>query len=396
MAHSGVPGASLLSSNSNYNPLGTFGTLLPDIGAVAGEIAAPGNPFSTAVFLGKGGFDLSQGNILGGLGNFAGAGAPFLLGAGGAGAGAASGGASGAGTGAAAAGPAAGGFGSSLSDFLANPSLAGAGNVASSAGSSISSGWNSLLNSIGLGSGTGAAGGAGADATAAYGGALPGSGAPFAMAPSAGATPLANTEALGLTPSSVATAAAGGAAPGAGGGILNTISSLTSQHPYLTLGAGLAGSQLLAPLLSKLTGSGLSTQEQSLLNNAQGAVSAENQLIGSETSGVLPPGAQASVEDALNSDIANIRSRYAATGQSGSAGEEQDIANARSQSAASQFGIAQQATNTGLTALGLTSNIYDTLVQDQLNKQQQLQAAFSGFFNALGTGTAIGQAKAAA
>ena len=126
-----------------------------------------------------------------------------------------------------------------------------------------------------------------------------------------------------------------------------------------------------------------------MLSNAQGALGDENQLISSEQTGVLPAGAQAAVNQALASDIANIKSRYAATGQSGSSAEAQDIANAQQQSAASAFSSAQQAAQTGLSELGLTQGVYSSLVQDQLNQQQQLQNAFSGLFNALGVGTAL-------
>ena len=149
------------------------------------------------------------------------------------------------------------------------------------------------------------------------------------------------------------------------------------------------GSQLLSPLLQKITGSGLTSQEKAMLANVQPGISAANQLVGSEASGVLPPGAEASVDQALQGDIANIKSRYASMGLSGSSAEQQDIANATQTAAGQKFGLSQQATQTGLNALGLTSNVYGTLVSDQLTRQQQLQNAFAGFFNALGVGTAL-------
>ena len=384
MAHSGIPGASLLSSNPKYNPAGTIGTYLPDIGAAAGEIVAPGNPLSTAAFLTKGGFDLSQGNTLGGIANLIGGGLGAFGGFGGGTAGAA---APAAGGGAAVTGPAATGFGTSLSDFLSNPSLAGAGNVATS-------GWQGLLNSLGLGSNTATTQGfnplaAGGGPIA--GGAAPGSGAPFALSPAAGATPEANAVALAVGNAAGLAGPLGGA-PAAPGGI----EGLLAAHPLLTLGGGLLGSELLAPKLSGLVDSGLTSQESGLLNSIQPAVNAANQLIGSETSGNLPPGAQASVSQALNADIEQIKARYAALGDSGSAAEQQDIANAQNQSAANSFNIATQATNTGLTALGLTTNVYNTLVQDQLNKQQSLQNAFAEFFSTLGLGTALSSRQPAA
>lgn len=432
MAHSGVPGASLLSSNPSYNPLGTFGTLLPDIGAAAGEIAAPGNPFSTAVFLTKGGFDLSQGNILGGLGNFAGATLPFVLPTGAAGAAGTDAGTSAGST----AATASQGFGSSLSDFLSSPSIAGAGNVLSSGanavGNTVSSGWNSLLNTLGLGSNAGgdlatvgsAAPGAASvtslpsvsdEASLISGGApsapvslLPGvggTGAPgsITIPGAAPATTASDQNALlGLSPNQINSALTPGSISGGVPGtpdvpsLLDRLTGFTSAHPYLTLGATMAGSQLLSPLLQKIMGSGMTSQEKALLAAQQPAINAENQLISSEATGQLPPGAESAVSQALASDIANIKARYAALGMSGSSAEQQDIATAQAQSAANQFALTQQATQTGLSAAGITEDVYTQLVQNQLSRQQQLQNAFASLFSAIGYGTAAGEAKAAA
>lgn len=177
---------------------------------------------------------------------------------------------------------------------------------------------------------------------------------------------------------------------------LASLKGITNAHPLLTLGGGMLASQLLSPQLNKLTGSGLTSQEQALLNQAQSTSSGANSLISSLNTGVLPPGAEASVDQALNADIANIQSRYASTGMSGSSAEAQDIANAQQAAAANKFGIAQNAAQIGLNEVGVTQDAYKTLIQDQLNRQQQLQNAFSGFFNALGMGTALGQAAKAA
>lgn len=365
-----MPGTSLLSSNPKYNPLGTFGTLLPDIGAAAGEVVAPGNPFSTAAFLTKGGFDLSQGNILGGLGQFAGAGLPFVLPSG------LPGSVEGAGTGAAATGASTGAASSLLPSWLTNLP----GNI----------------ESYFSGGGGGAAGDAATAAPSAaggFGGAAPGSGAPFNLAPTAGASPEANAVALGLNPvstgattSGALSAATGGGAGGGAGNIFSTISNLPS---WAKVGGGLLLSQLLSPLLSKITGGGLTSQEQNLLKSAQGQLSGSSALINSLQSGVLPPGAQAAVNQATNADIENIASRYAGTGQAGSMGEQQDIANARQQAAANQFTEAQSAAQTGLSELGLEQGVYGTLLNDQLSRQSQLGNSFSQLFSALALGSAL-------
>lgn len=400
MAHSGVPGASLLSSNPKFNPLGSFGTALPGLAAGASEILAPGNPFGIAALATQGGFDLSQGNTLGGLLSLGGAGlsaVPDFASFGGSVTPAT------AGTGTEAASGATSG-GSSLSDFLSNAGT-GISNTFSNLGSDITSGANKLMSLLGFGESGTTPAAATATGTAASGqpalDQLLTAGAPAATGTATGVSPtaaalLANpsttTIPAGLT--ATPTIAAGGAAPSTG--LLSTISNFTSAHPFLTLGGAALGSQLLSPTLQNLTGSGLTTQEQALLNQEQPGLNAANALISSEQTGVLPPGAQDAVNQALNADIEQIRSRYAQIGDSGSSAEAQDIATAQQQAAANAFGLSNQATQTGLSALGLNQSVYNTLVQDQLSKQQSLQNAFASLFSSIGLGTALAGAKTAA
>lgn len=169
--------------------------------------------------------------------------------------------------------------------------------------------------------------------------------------------------------------------------LLSGITGFTQAHPIMTAGAGLLASQALSPELANLQGP--TSAEQQLLANAQPAINAANALIPDEATGTLPPGAQASVTNALNADIASIQSRYASLGMSGSSAEAQDIANAQNQAAALQFSLAQQATTTGLTALGLTNSVYTQLLQDQLTRQQDLQNAFANFAAAVGGASAL-------
>lgn len=478
MSHSGVPGASVLSQNPKYNPLGGFGAtavpILADAAAVA--LAPETGGLSLAVPAIYGGYDLSQGNYLGAAGQ------ALSVGLGGYNAFTGLG-AEGATTGAGAASTlGANAYGSSLSDYLSNVggnlsnTFGNLGNSITSGisgvGSDISSDYNNVMNYLGLGGGTSATD-TGTIAGSVFAptpttSVLAGSGAgtsPLFNAPlsnyaggidtSLQATnpsayldtifnnPTLNTPAgatgavvqpgtptqnpaspnpatinnllsnpSGSTGGAVTPAAAAGTGPTISGGataaapsggvsgILDSISKFTSAHPYLTLGGSMIGSQLLSPLISKIAGTNnLTPQEQALLAQEQPGLNAANSLIGSEQSGVLPPGAQASVQSALQADIANIKSRYASLGMSGSSAEQQDIANAQQQSVANQFALANQATQTGLSALGLNQNVYQTLVTDQLNRQQQLQNAFSGLFSAIGQGTALGatlNSKAAA
>lgn len=218
----------------------------------------------------------------------------------------------------------------------------------------------------------------------------------------AGGQNILNTGAANFAEEAGITGAVTGAAPAAASstGILGTlgnafssISDWTSAHPLLTLGGGLLASQLLAQPLASLTGANtLTSQEQNLLNTVQPEIAAANALVGDLASGQLPPGGAQAVQQSLASDIAQIQARYAALGMSGSSAEAQDIANAQNQSAALTFQLAQQATTTGLSAAQIGESVYTTLVQDQLNKQQQLQNALTEFMSAVGGATALGTA----
>ena len=386
--------ANLVGAGPSGGPLGGFkpaGRIISDVAAVAAAPATGG--LSLALPLGRGAYDLSQGNTVGGILDLIGAGVGGFNTFGGLGEAAT------AGTGAADTAASGSEGGASLADFsgAAGSTAGGAAGAAAPAaaggvGSTVSSGWQGLLNYLGLGSGgttTGAAAGAPTDLLAGTPGAT-------AAAPNIGdftaLSPNSVSELTSANPAGTAAINAVTGGPGAatsGGGILDTIMGFQKAHPILSLGGGLVGSQLLSPLLQKITGSGLTSQEKAMLANVQPGISAANQLVGSEASGVLPPGAEASVDQALQGDIANIKSRYASMGLSGSSAEQQDIANATQTAAGQKFGLSQQATQTGLNALGLTSNVYGTLVSDQLTRQQQLQNAFAGFFNALGVGTAL-------
>lgn len=201
----------------------------------------------------------------------------------------------------------------------------------------------------------------------------------------------------GISPNSAANGGLtfGPATPGGSGGILGNLTSLMSAHPTLTSLAGLGGSQLLSPLLQKISGANkLTPAEQQLVNQDQAGVSAANSLIGSLQSGTLPPGAQQLVDQNLNQQISAIRSRYASLGMSGSSAEQQDIQNAQNNALAEQFQIANNATATGLQALGLNEGVYGTILQAQLQSQQGLSNSISQFFNSLALGSALRGATA--
>lgn len=106
------------------------------------------------------------------------------------------------------------------------------------------------------------------------------------------------------------------------------------------------------------------------------------------TGGQLPPGAEASVSNALNAAKQSIRSKYASMGMSGSTMEAQDLSQAESRAAEMRFTVAQQIAQTGLSAAGLDAGIYGAIMQATLSQDQQLQNALANFAMAAALGSA--------
>jgi hypothetical protein len=100
--------------------------------------------------------------------------------------------------------------------------------------------------------------------------------------------------------------------------------------------------------------------------------------------GTLPPGAQASVDQATAAAKAAIRSKYATMGMSGSTAEVQDLNNIDMQAKAQAGQIAAQLLDTGVRESGLASQIYTNLLR--LNQQQtdSTGRAIANFAAALG------------
>lgn len=382
--------------------LGTLGTIAGGaLGAGLGDVTGDVVTNQPITPLGVG-LSAAGGGLAGGLGA-----------AGDAASGASAAGAAPAAGAAAATAPAAG-AGASLSDFASQVASQG-GDLGTALGGATATGAGDLGTALGGATATGASdlGALGAVPASALSATTPSDlSAALTAAPVTATSALPSADALLAAPSGAAsgidiTAAAptvsggsmlsnllgtgGGATltsgPQTSQGLLSGITGFAQAHPIMTAGAGLLASQALSPELANLQGP--TSAENQLLTNAQPAINAANALIPDEATGTLPPGAQASVTNALNADIASIQSRYASLGMSGSSAEAQDIANAQNQSAALQFSLAQQATTTGLTALGLTNSVYTQLLQDQLTRQQDLQNAFANFAAAVGGASAL-------
>ncbi len=188
----------------------------------------------------------------------------------------------------------------------------------------------------------------------------------------------------------------GGGSGGAGDFFSNNKNLLT------LLGLGVGG-QLLSPEISKALGlnkvpgsenlNALAQQEAGLASSqAKYGTALQQPLI----TGVLPPGQQQAVTNAVNDAITTIKGRYGALGLSGSSMEAEAIANVKNRSVEIAGKLEQEMAQTGQAAissatanLGLESNIYDTLLNATIQQDQQLGNAISRFATAVGTGSAI-------
>lgn len=102
--------------------------------------------------------------------------------------------------------------------------------------------------------------------------------------------------------------------------------------------------------------------------------------------GTLPAGVQASINQATDSQKAQIRSSYAAKGMSGSSAEAQDLANADQNAQANGAKIAMDLMNTGIKESGLSSQIYAQLMEQSYKNDQNLQQAIGNFASNLSGG----------
>lgn len=123
---------------------------------------------------------------------------------------------------------------------------------------------------------------------------------------------------------------------------------------------------------------------------AQGMTQGQ-QLEGYLKSGTLPGGLQGAVQQNLAATQANIRSRYASMGMSGSSAEQQDLANASTQSQAQSSQLAQQLLSTGINETGQSAGIYQSLLNDIDKSDAGLTSALAAFAGAAAGGGGGGQ-----
>ena len=177
-----------------------------------------------------------------------------------------------------------------------------------------------------------------------------------------------------------AVAGAPGAAPASSGMFGSGVQ--LSDLAKLALPAGILGFEALnQPKLPNPTAT------TNTLNTQAGDLAAQGKALTDPlTSGNLPAGAQASVDQAVKSAQATIRSRFAAQGLSGSPMEAESLSQAEMAGPQLAFQIAQQMASTGISELGLSSQIYTAILNSVLQSDQQLQSAIAQFAGAAAGG----------
>ena len=176
--------------------------------------------------------------------------------------------------------------------------------------------------------------------------------------------------------------------PAAGNSISNAISdpsfsnigTALSKNSGLLVGAAGLGNDITTALSGPPKGTNQLTQEANQLQSL--GQQNESYL----QSGNLPTGVQAGINQASQSAIAAIKSKYAAMGMSGSSAEQSDIASVQQNAAVNGANIAMQLMNQGVSETGLSSNIYSELIKNTMASDQAFSSAFTNLATAVGGG----------
>lgn len=182
-------------------------------------------------------------------------------------------------------------------------------------------------------------------------------------------------------------AATGGAAAAGGAGGNTLLNALHDPTLSNILTATKANSNWLMPAIgygaAALSGNKQPAGLSNLQSTAEQLAAQGKTLQGYLTSGTLPPGVQSSIDAAGRAAKAAIRSRYAATGQTGSSAEAQDLANVDQTLISQGANIATSLLSQGVSETGLAANLYNTIMQTSMKTDAALGNALSGFAGAM-------------
>lgn len=216
------------------------------------------------------------------------------------------------------------------------------------------------------------------DTTATPGAATPGGGGGFGSTLTPGGDVMVGG--LGGTPTGAVPI---GAASGtSGGGILSNVANTLGISKSSILPAAVAGGGLITNIArgsnlqgqSQLTGLAAQTAQQSAIM--------ENYL----NTGTLPPGVQTAVNNATAGAKAAIRSKYAASGLSGSSMEQQELSQVDLNAAAAGSQVAINLYSQGLDDAKISEGIYNTLLSTDVKQQELTSNAIANMAAALSGG----------
>ena len=187
-----------------------------------------------------------------------------------------------------------------------------------------------------------------------------------------------------------------GTVSGGGGGILSGVGNWASttagnfgnwvtNNPMSALGVVAGGGMLLNEMFGSQNDAESQTMKQ-IQQQATGAASTATMLQAPLTSGVLPPGAQAAVNQYKSGARASEISAYAKAGMSGSTGEADALQAVNQRAAAMQFSIANNLFSQAAGYAKLSSDNYSNLLKDQMQQDQDFSNALSRFVSALAGG----------
>lgn len=166
-------------------------------------------------------------------------------------------------------------------------------------------------------------------------------------------------------------------------GVGNALSAIGNNAGTLLSVAGLGKS--IADIGTPTPGAANVTNAANQLGT-QGA-----QLQSYLANGTLPPGVQTGIDQATQAAKATIRSQYAARGMSGSSAEATDLAAVDSQAQSQGANIALNLLNSGVSETQLSAQLYQSIMQNALQSDQQFGSSLSNLAGQLsGTGAGGG------
>jgi hypothetical protein len=186
-----------------------------------------------------------------------------------------------------------------------------------------------------------------------------------------------------------AAAAAGGAAKP------NWLAGLSSDvfggDPSSTLNTGIGKALGVLPAAGVMGAQMLMGQQQpkgynQLMSQANQAQQEETTLLNEFNSGTLPAWAQQALQSSAASAKAAVQSRYAAMGQSGTASEQQALAQIDMQVATQGGQMLEQLLNAGMQEGQIAGGLYSTLLNNNVKQDTALSSSMGNFASALAGG----------